>query len=297
MKMKVTIQVENIRALKEALKSKCDEIRFGSEFCEWKIPRLESLKKAYALVTDHQKPFVYVTPRVSNEALAVVREQLTFLDDNGAQDIVINDLGVLNIVESFSNLKPCLGRQLVYMPARSPWKQITRTASDASTKKHVEQIFYQTALNYPLTSRFFQQIGVNSIDVDYFPESSPYFKPLIHRGFLLSVHLYLVPVTLTRKCHTARFLGEESPTRCTKPCNEKTFLLKQRDLGMELYLRGNVVFRVQKPSGREFKRLRQMTGVKFVISMDPIQQLESRQTIHELIEQLQPKRFRFWSRI
>jgi hypothetical protein len=256
MKMKVTIQVENIRALKEALKSKCDEIRFGSEFCEWKIPRLESLKKAYALVTDHQKPFVYVTPRVSNEALAVVREQLTFLDDNGAQDIVINDLGVLNIVESFSNLKPCLGRQLVYMPARSPWKQITRTASDASTKKHVEQIFYQTALNYPLTSRFFQQIGVNSIDVDYFPESSPYFKPLIHRGFLLSVHLYLVPVTLTRKCHT-----------------------------------------VQKPSGREFKRLRQMTGVKFVISMDPIQQLESRQTIHELIEQLQPKRFRFWARI
>jgi hypothetical protein len=297
MKMKVAIQSENIRTLNEALKSKCDTIRFGSEFCEWKIPTLDALAEAHALTRKQKKKFVYVTPRVSNEALETLRTQLAFLETNGPIDIVANDLGVLNIIKRYQTLQTCLGRQLVYMPARTPWKQITRIASDSTTRKHVEHVFNQTALNYPLTSQFFQQLGVKTIDVDWFSQSSPYFTPLIRQGFSLSVHLYLVPITLTRKCHTARFLGEKTPEECPKHCDSHTYRLKQQDLGMELYLNGNVVYRVEKPSGREFTRLLKMTEVEFVISMNSVQRLNTWKQINKRIDQLQPTRFKFWSRI
>lgn len=295
--MKVSIQVETISALNEALKSNLDKVRFGAEFCEWKIPSLEILKKAYALVLDQKKEFIYVTPRVANVGLEVIREQLIFLDSVGAGTIVVNDLGVLDLVTRYQTLEPCLGRQLVYMPARSPWKQITRVASDTKTRKQVEQVFYQTALNYSLTSRFFQQIGVHSIDVDWIPQCYPYFSPLIQQGFSISIHLFLIPITVTRKCHTARLLGEETPETCSKRCFSGAFVLKQKDLGMEYYLSGNVVYRVEKPTGREFNRLRKMTDVDLVIAMTPIQQLNKGEQINEIIGQLQPKRFGFLSRI
>lgn len=292
--MKVVIQVEDINALEEALKSDCDKIRFGSEFCEWKIPSLELLERAYALVKDQGKTFVYVTPRVSNEALDKIREQLAFLDEKEELCVVVNDLGVLSLFDSFQNVGPCLGRQLVYMPARSPWKQITRIEKNSSTRRYVEKIFYQTSLNYSLTSRFFQKIGIKNIDVDWLPLCFPYFDSLIERGFNLSVHLFLVPITLTRKCHTARFLGEENPEACSKPCYSKTFLLKQKDLGVEFYLSGNVVFRLEEPSGRNFKRLCKKEGVELVASMSPIKKLDSCKRINEVIGSLKPKAFRFW---
>jgi hypothetical protein len=298
MKMKVAIQIENTISLDKVVKSKCNTIRFGSEFCEWKLPSLNSVKKAYHNVTDHQKQFVYITPRVSNTALEMIREQLAFLDkEEKTIDIVVNDLGTFHLVNKYQHLQPCLGRQLVYMPARSPWKQVTRIASSSSTRKHVERVFYQTSLNYPLTSQFFQQRGVNTIDVDWIPPCAPYFNPLIARGFNLAVHLYWVPITITRKCHTARYLDEKTPEKCAKHCNTKMFLLKQTALGMELYLHGNVVYRAEKPSGRAFTRLTKRSEVEFVISMIPVQHLDSTEQINDVMQQLQPDRFGFWSRI
>ena len=44
--MKYSVQTDNVRAVREALGSNCDRIRFGSEFCEWKIPSLKEMLEA-----------------------------------------------------------------------------------------------------------------------------------------------------------------------------------------------------------------------------------------------------------
>ena len=292
--MKISIQVEDIEALKEAQKSDCDKIRFGSEFCEWKVLDQESLEKAYTLTKASGKIFSFVTPRVSNIVLEKIEKQLSFLDSEEALDVVVNDFGVLNLLERFQSLRPCLGRQLVYIPARSPWKQITRTQSSPLLKRRVEEIFYQTALNYQLTSTFFQKMGVKNIDVDWIPRCFPYFNSLIERGFNLSVHLYLIPITITRKCHTARFLDEEKLEDCTKPCYMNPLLLKQKVLGVQFYLCGNVVFRLEEPSGRSFRRLSKKNEVEFVATMSPITKLNSKERINDLVSHLKSKVFKLW---
>jgi len=283
--MRVSVQTDDLNMLKEAVESDCHAVRFGPEFCEWKIPSLDLLKEAYELVVGEGKGFIYTTPFVSNSGIERVREHLTLLNQKGRIDVVINDLGTFNIIGNYPNLRPRLGRQLVFIPARCPWKEITQTPVGFFERRHLERIFYQTSLNYTPTIRFYQKHGVEDVDVDWIPQSFPYYDSLIKHGFNLSMHLQLIPVTVTRRCHMARFLGERSPESCTKPCNSQAFMLKNNLLKVELFLNGNVIFRLTEMTQRDTEHLRKRAA-EFIISMNPAVKMNSRTRINALIKDL-----------
>ncbi len=197
--VEVSALTDSFMMLKEALESNCDGIRFGSEFCEWKIPSLESLEKAYALTNHKEKDFVYITPHVSDDSFEKIHDHLDFLNGIGKIGVVVNDLGVLNIMEQYPNLRPILGRQLIYMPARYPWKQITEYKVSLKARRKVERIFYKTSLNYEPTIIFFKSFGVQRVDLDWILQCFPNYDFLLKNWLDLSFHLHLVPVTITRR--------------------------------------------------------------------------------------------------
>jgi len=284
--MKITIQAENLPMLKEAVGSHCYKVRFGPEFCDVKLPSLETLEEAYTLASEGGKEFAYVTPRVSNTGLEKIRAHLNFLSKKGKFDVIVNDFGVLNLLQQVPNLSPHLGRHLVYIPARCPWKEITEREVSFLTRRRVAKIFYQTGLNYEPTIRFFQNHGVQGVDIDAIPECFPYFSFLMKNGLAVSVHLHLTPVTVTRRCHTARFLGEKSPENCSKPCRTRAFLLKHDVLGVELFLCGNGVFKLKQPVKKEVKELRNLKVDEVVISMNPVTKIGSQREIDSIIQRL-----------
>jgi hypothetical protein len=280
----VTVQINNFQQLNEALRSDCDGIRFGAEFCEWKIAPSELLQKAYEKVVQSGKEFVYVTPRTSNRNFEMLQRSLSFLNDQGKPRVVINDFGVLRVLSAASNLRPHLGRQLIYTPARCPWEQITETKKGVFVKRRVAKLFYQTSLNYPLTVQFFQHLGVKSGDVDWIPSCFPHYHRIADTGFDLSLHLHLVPVTLTRKCHTARFLDESGLDNCHKLCHTKTFRLEQESLNLQLFLDGNVVYQQKSLNG--LRRVDPKKIAEFVITMSPLTHIESHHEVNSLINKL-----------
>lgn len=280
----VSVQVDSFQRLNEALRSNCDSIRFGAEFCEWKIVTSKLLQKAYEKVVQTEKEFVYVTPRASNRTLDMIQRSMSFLNNQGKTRVVINDLGILRMFSAAINLRPHLGRQLIYTPARCPWEQITETKKGVFVKRRVAKLFYQTTLNNPLTVQFFQHFGVKGGDVDWIPNCFPHYQRIADKGFNLSLHLHLVPVTMTRKCHTARFLDEQSLDICHKPCQTKIFRLEQEVLDLQLFLHGNVVY--QQKSLKGLRRVNTKKIMEFVITMSPLTQVESHQEINSLIEKL-----------
>jgi len=290
--MKVSVQTDELRMFTKAVNSICDKVRFGSEFCEWKMPSLQSLEKAYELANKRGKEFMYVTPRVSNEGLEKVRSHL---DGKGEIDVAINDLGVLSILENYSNLTPHLGRQLIFMPARCPWPEVSLgdilispffSLPSKYARWRLAKALYQTDLNYLPTIQFFQNHKVRGVDVDWIPRCFQHFGFLAKCGLNVSVHLYLVPVTLTRKCHTARFLGEKEPERCSKPCNSRAFRLKHGILGIKLFLDGNVVFNFVRPSRKDLKKLLESRTSELVVTMNPILRTQRQQDIDKLVLQM-----------
>ncbi len=292
--MNFTVQLDDFRLLEEAANSKCNSVRFGSEFCEYKMPSLEMLQSAYEIICETGKKFTYVTPRLSNSGVEKLRKHLAFLNEKGISDVVVNDLGALNIVGNYDRMHPILGRQLIRTPARSPWIDMI-TDSGLLENRRFNKVFYSTSLNYALTIEFFQSCGIRNVDIDWISFAS--FDSLVNSGLKLCVHVHLVPVTLARRCHTARFVGEKSPEECSKSCFENAFLLKlprkevsegfflNEFLPMpELFLYGNAVFRFAQPLREDIKKLKRSTVEEFVISMNPVTRIDKRQKIDDFIQ-------------
>ena len=246
------------------------------------MPNLKVLKKAYELTRRGEKNFTYITPRLSNRGIERLRGQLALLNDLGDIRIVVNDLGALNVLGGYPNLLPHLGRQLAFVPARCPWSNELIRDGGFLARRWVGKVFSSTSLNYELTVDFYRKFGVQGADVDWIPRIFPCFNSLSKMGLKLSIHLHLIPVIVTRRCHTARFLGEETPEECSKPCLRRTFLLKNDALKLDLFLNGNVVFNRTHPSPGEISKLRDNVA-ELIITMNPSVKIDTEQKINEII--------------
>ena len=282
--MNLSIYVENVDRLHAALDSRrdslfdslFDSIRFGSEFCEWKLPTLESLRQAFAATVERGKRFVYVTPRLSEAKLRQVESHLAQLDTwvtpPDEVRVVANDLGTVALLQSgdYANLRVQWGRQLTSVPARAhpPFDaMLSREGKLAST--FGRKVFETTDLNYAPTMHLLRDSGVAGVDIDWVPKCFSASKVVARQGLELAVHSHLVLVTLTRKCHTARFLGEQTPDLCTRPCDRRVFRLEQASLG-RLYLMGNAVVDKIEPSRRDFQALQKIGATEIVVSANPL---------------------------
>ena len=283
--MKFTIQIENNKRLDEALNSICQRIRFGSEFCEWKLPNMNMLKKAYMMIKKSGKEFCYLTPHTSNKGIEKIRKQLTFIDEMGDATVIVNDLGVLNIVEQFSNLKSHMGRQLVTNLSRCPWKEFINPQAGYLERRRIEKTLYQTNLNYGPTIQFFKKHGVIGADVDWIPQCFRHYGFLKDYDINLSIYLQTIPVTVTRKCHMARFLGYENPDKCPRPCLKTALDINQPVMGVELFLHGNTVFRLMQPTKSDIKKIYEIGIDELVIHFNPISNFVNHKEIDGFIEE------------
>jgi hypothetical protein len=273
--MKTSIQIDNIGSLREALKSNCSGVRFGSEFCEHLLPNLGVLEKAYELVREGGKEFIYVTPRLSNAGIERLKEQLSFLSEKGEVRVVVNDFGALNVLRHYPRLRPHLGRHLYRLPARSPWTEryIEPTDPLSDEGRWIRDVYASTSLNFQPTIDLYRSYGCQGADVDWIARIFPSLGFLVRNGLSLSMHLFLVPVTFTRKCHTARFLEEKSPEECSRPCLGRALLLRNELLeavGVDFFLHGNAVFRLVQPSPRDMLAVRDAGVAEVVLAINPI---------------------------
>ena len=284
--MKFTVHTESLRHLREALGSRCEGIRFGAEFCEWKIPSLKALKEGYESVRDSGKAFTYVIPILTNAGVDKVRDQLTYISELEGLEVVIGDIGALNLLQEMG-LQLRLGRPRVYIPGRSPWDQITRLPDPSFfTKRKVEKIFYQTSLNYGRTLDYYKSLGVEGADVDWIPKSFPHFKKVTKNGFRLAMHTFAVPVAVTMRCHMARFEGESEPAHCSIPCSSNALDIEQMQLEKSFVLHGNVVYRLVKSQRNDVKKLRKIGVEEMVMPMGPVSKITTSEEIDEAITTL-----------
>ncbi|MEM2897658.1 MAG: hypothetical protein QXG01_08880 [Candidatus Bathyarchaeia archaeon] len=285
----ISIQVNNFDDLKEASNSACDDIRFGSEFCEQLLPSLTELEKGYEITKGCGKNFTYVTPRLSNRGIEKVREHLEFLNKKGSLKLVVNDLGTLNIIKDFHNLYLILGRQLMRVPARSPfvndgvWSPVIKERGSLFSKKWFKKIFSSTSLNYVRTIEFYRSLGVRGADFDWIKSIFPSLKDLLKAGITPYLYLHLVPVTVTRRCHTARFFGERDPEKCSRPCMKNAFFLRNDALNLKMFLHGNAVFKLIPPDNMDFEVLKREGIENLILTISPITGIDKKKKIDDFI--------------
>ena len=291
--MKLSVQANNLELLKEALGSNCHSVRFGSEFCEQLLASREELEKAYEMTRQASRAFTFVTPRFSNAGIEKLRELLPLLDRMKEVSVVVNDFGALRLVEHHPDLCLHLGRHLITVPARSPWvdthMDMAGGGSLSVRGEWLRDLYATTSLNYEGTMALYRELDCQGVDLDWIPRMFPALSSLVQRGFRIAIHLYLVPVTFTRKCHMARFLGEESPESCSKPCLHRAFSLENEVLteaGLRFLLWGNAVFRYVEPSSKDIAVLEELGVSEAVLTMNPLTRIDSADKINEIMSRL-----------
>jgi len=291
MGIRFSVQADDPRMLGAVLESEADDVRFGSEYCESLLPTCAALAAARNSTLGSGMTFTYVTPRVSNSGLELVAEHLAMLSEYDETAVTANDYGVLQLLRRHSSLDKCVGRHLTRVPARSPWSEhyIEGEDSDSDRGKWVRALYSATSLNFGPTLGFLASLGCTRAELDWLPGVFPAMGELSRAGIRLVVHMDLVPVTFTRRCHTARFLGEVSPSSCSRPCLDRAFYLTNegfRAIGLGLFLQGNAVLRQVEATRVDIRTVADAGVNELVLHAGPVTGLDTVEKIKRRISDL-----------
>lgn len=238
---------------------------YGNEFCERLIPSLGDLKVVLSFIRKKRMDFTLVTPYVTNFGVEKLKPLLELLKIRKIIcEVVINDWGILNLVErKYPNLLPVVGR-LLTKQKRGPRliKLLKREARrwfvpDPQNPK-IKYLFLQKKLPFdvdpyykgsnvssvPVIHDFLIRRGIRRIELDNTGQGL--FLELPKADISASVYLPYVYITTTFFCLTAgcdqkkRSLLKRKP--CKRQCQKYVFKLRHRTLPKVIYLKGNTQF-------------------------------------------------------
>lgn len=232
-----------------------ERLYFGQEFCQYLIPDLDDLRRAYYFSRQLEWAFTYVTTgAITDEAMDKLKKQLAFLcDEAPGSEVVVNSWGVLHLLDrEFAALRPVLGRMLNKQkrlprdletcPPRNP--EGIHADEEAVTRNQTRAL-RGMSLSLPSFRQDMSSRGVNRFEIDIVPQGIDI--PEDRWGMGASCYYPWTYVTSGRNCLTA---AEEQPERefvvpdnpCPQPCRRVSAATNLDTIKSPLLERGNAIF-------------------------------------------------------
>lgn len=241
--------LKNLQALfSKNINSIIDRVYFGVETCEWKIPSLDSTEKAYKLIKKNNLYFTYVTPYVGSRTINKLDSILFFLNELDENvEVVINDWGVLNIIEQkYINLIPVLGRLLVKMKrdprySLKPYyekyfheEERLNCADDAVLESNIKKYLGDCSISMPIFQTFLNQKRFSRISLDLI-SSDFYIKSI----FPVDVYWPWTYVTSGRGCIQC-YGSQHILNQCSRSCRNEYYEIEGNSF--KTFFKGNAIW-------------------------------------------------------
>lgn len=235
--------------------SSIERIYFGNETCEYLIPGLEEVKKAYFFSIEEYE-FTYVTPYVGKYGIEKLIPIFDFLNsqDNDEIEVVVNDFGVLQLLNTkYVNLIPTLGRLLIKIK-RDPRFSVSGYTTKADNIKNVKKvirnqnkILQDNSLSVKQYQKFLKEKGIKRIGIDTVPQNVIFSGKRKTWGFPVDLYWPWTYITSNRNCSIAAYtqLGKSyHPTEepCLKQCKLYEFTFSSDKEMFNSMQRGNAIW-------------------------------------------------------
>ncbi|WP_286884897.1 hypothetical protein [Aneurinibacillus sp. UBA3580] len=238
-------------------KRKPDRIYFGSEFCQYRLPSLSTVKKALAYSWHNGFEFTFASPYVHNQKFHLLLEILEDLHQTAGVagrsiEVVLNDWGVYHHVRTnFPSLHIVIGR-LLNKTIRDP--RIADYYDDERAPESARNVVKETGLFSDSFSRFLESANVVGIEFDELVQEH---KLAQHKSpYRLSFHFPFGCVASGNACMVGfmeaskkeKFRGDPE---CKQQCQLYTFELKNRqftDMEYRIFQKGNTAFYAYNPN-------------------------------------------------
>lgn len=226
--MEIVALIDSIEDIALIDNSKVTRIYYGEEFCERLIPNLETIKKIKAATSSKGLKFSFVTPVVTDLGLERINEIMKIIDDH--DEIIVNDIGVLNLIHTTYknpiNIGRVLGRKFI---------EIFGSFEDEikMTKDYI----------------FTYSDRIKIIETDYL-KSKLISK---HLASELNFAFYNIPFfwTMTRRCAFNRNTKSlKKFEMCKKECLTSSAIITNTSANKDFLLKGNKMLDVNSAKGK-----------------------------------------------
>ncbi|OAT83607.1 hypothetical protein [Desulfotomaculum copahuensis] len=250
------------RQVKNELAERCarlplTRLYFGQEFCARLMPDAQEVKQARSIAQERGLGFTLVTPYVNDEQLGAVKELLDLLADD---EVVVNDYGVLALLQDYPRLKPVAGRMLEKM-IRDP--RFAGEEYESFFTPGARDLLRSSNITAGGYRRLLSRFRVERVEFDPVPQG--FDTEVGNSGFALSLYVPFGYVSTGRVCVMAA-LGRDEGEKfkihlaCSRQCRRYYQLMRRfyapslrRGNGarIELLRRGKTVFYLNHLSGRD----------------------------------------------
>jgi len=239
--------IRSIRELHD-LPGPVSGVYFGSEFCVSLLPSPEALAAVVREAVSRGLSFHFVTPPLTDEALAAVRRCLEGpLRSIPGCEVTANDLGLLRVLRGdFPDLTPVLGRLLSYQHA-DPGNPSFLKSSFSPEEAEARLDALRSVITHSEGSRaFLREMGVRRVELNPVAQGirlddAGFFRYTLHRPFAF--------VSSTRFCPTVEALRNPDREKkikrirdCRRECRSCHHALRTPTVKAELLLCGNTLF-------------------------------------------------------
>lgn len=260
-------------------KSAPTRIYFGSEFCQYRLMPLTTVKKALQYCWENGYEFTFATPYVHEPKYSHLLEILSFLNETSKEtgkaiEVCVNDWGVYHTVQKkFPYLEIAIGR-LLNKNIRDPRVAGYYNADKAPEKG--KQYFKQTGLLSEWFTTYLNNGDVKSIEFDELIQGTE-FHGGENESYSLSFH-YPFGVTASGSACMVGFMDRDKKDKfrgepqCKQQCQHYVFELKHRnipEMNTGMYQKGNTAFYAHNRAmlQRSLRKIKEIANARIVYSL------------------------------
>ncbi len=234
--MEKAIFITKLRDLDKATKDlEYSRLYFGNEFCERLIPSDSDFSEAFDFSRKQGLKFTVVTPYITDSGIEKIKKIIKQFDGENIE-IVVNDWGLLNLLND-RNFSLNLGRLLVKR------KKDPRILSNKFSKEMMHNLVYSN-LGVKEFQNFLKENGIVRVELDNVFHGQPDISKskLVASLYYPYVYLTTTRKCLMNKCDTISGKDDFFISACNKECQNYHAVLKNKDIGKDILLKGNTQF-------------------------------------------------------
>lgn len=224
-KMQITTIIKDYKSIEKLNTERISRIYYGEEFCERLMPSKDKVLEAKKEAKKFGINFSLITPIMTDKGLKNLKETIEILDQK--DEIIVNDIGTLNLIHSEYQNPIIIGRVL----GRNFIEMLGRFKSDLDT-----------AEKYILT----HSDRIKIIETDFL-KSNLITKDMSQR---FNLGFYNMPFfwTITRRCaFNTNSKSLDKFTMCKKECKNTSAIINNTCAEKDFLLEGNKMLDIDSP--------------------------------------------------
>ena len=207
-------------------------IYFGNSSCEHLMPQVREIVEALEFCKGRHYNFVFVFAPLSQNKLEEARFICDMLNRQEGCEVVVNDIGILQLVLEYKNLKPILGLNFTKIIKNAFLGNVAQNDISKSQFKNQQKLLSSCEFENESVRVFYKSLGIGrfsleNVDIDV---------SFLNKSHKMQVDLYYPYITLanSKACDIAGSFEDERGyfvfDECSKYCNFTSLEFKNSDV-------------------------------------------------------------------